>query len=107
MASPPMLGLVEVPGSLEATLVSSPHTTPICGKGTISSKSGGYNMGNVLPFVPAMGPSLLEAPGTKKDSVHQGSGPLQAPDMKKGSGLDSLQVPDKKKDLIHHGPSPS
>ncbi|KAI9195690.1 hypothetical protein LWI28_017213 [Acer negundo] len=55
MTSPPMLGLVEVTGSLEATLVSSPHTTPICGKGIVSSRSGGHSIGNVLPFVPAIG----------------------------------------------------
>ncbi|KAI9198781.1 hypothetical protein LWI28_022043 [Acer negundo] len=52
--APPMLGLMEVPESLEATLVFSPHTIPICGMGTVSSRSGGHNMGNVLPSVPAM-----------------------------------------------------
>ncbi|KAI9181703.1 hypothetical protein LWI28_017669 [Acer negundo] len=45
MASPPMFGLVEVPKSLEANLVSSPHATPICGKGMVSSRSGGHSMG--------------------------------------------------------------
>ncbi|TXG67217.1 hypothetical protein EZV62_008492 [Acer yangbiense] len=64
MASPPMLGLVEVPRSLEATLVCSPHTTPICDKGTVSSRSGGHSMGNVLPSIPAMGENTVNVGGT-------------------------------------------
>ncbi|KAK0574315.1 hypothetical protein LWI29_021572 [Acer saccharum] len=48
MAFPPMLSLVEVPKSLEANLVSSPHTTPIYGKRTVSSRSGGHSMDAAL-----------------------------------------------------------
>ncbi|KAI9201696.1 hypothetical protein LWI28_027597 [Acer negundo] len=59
MASPPMLGLMEVPMSLEATLVSSPHTTHICGKGTVSSSSEWHSMGNVLPYIPALGENTV------------------------------------------------
>ena len=60
MASPPMLGFVEVPKSLEANLVFSQHTTPICGKGTVSSRSGGHNMGNVLPSILAMDENTIQ-----------------------------------------------
>ncbi|KAK0595153.1 hypothetical protein LWI29_004010 [Acer saccharum] len=63
LVSPPMLGLVEVPKSLEATLVSSPHTTPICGKGMVSSRSGGHSVCNVLPYVPAMGENTVNVGG--------------------------------------------
>ncbi|TXG46903.1 hypothetical protein EZV62_026197 [Acer yangbiense] len=62
MASPPMLGLVEVPKSLEANLVSFPHITPICGKGTVSSRSGGHNMGNVLSSILAMDENTIQGP---------------------------------------------
>ncbi|KAI9154622.1 hypothetical protein LWI28_029010 [Acer negundo] len=62
MASPRMLGLVEVPKSLEANLVSSPHTTLICGKRTVSSRSGGHGMGNVLPFIPTMDENTIQGP---------------------------------------------
>ncbi|KAK0599290.1 hypothetical protein LWI29_004007 [Acer saccharum] len=59
MTAPPMLGLVEVPRSLDATLVSSPYTTLICGKGTVSSSSGGHIMGIVLPSIPALGENTV------------------------------------------------
>ncbi|KAK0585513.1 hypothetical protein LWI29_029696 [Acer saccharum] len=69
MASPPMLGLVEVPMSLEAILVSSPHTTHICGKGTVSSNSGGHSMSNVLPSIPALGENTVNVGGLIKGPV--------------------------------------
>ncbi|KAI9153494.1 hypothetical protein LWI28_012264 [Acer negundo] len=62
MASPRMLGLVEVPKFLEGNLVSSPHTTLICGKRTVSSRSGGHNMGNVLPSIPTMDENTIQGP---------------------------------------------
>ncbi|KAI9165183.1 hypothetical protein LWI28_009319 [Acer negundo] len=69
MASPPMLGLVELIMSLKATFVSSPHTTSICGKGTVSSCSGGHGMDNVLlPFIPALGENTVNVGARFEDS---------------------------------------
>ncbi|KAI9197958.1 hypothetical protein LWI28_007398 [Acer negundo] len=60
MASPPILGLVEVSNSLEANMVSSPHTTPIYGKWMVSSRSGMHSMGNVLPSILAMDDNTIQ-----------------------------------------------
>ncbi|KAK0571149.1 hypothetical protein LWI29_011833 [Acer saccharum] len=79
MASPPMLGLVEVPMSLEATLVSSPHKTYICGKGMVSSSSGRHSMGNVLPSIPALGENTVAIGGPS--SIVVSLIPIPLPDV--------------------------
>ncbi|KAK1569297.1 hypothetical protein Q3G72_035110 [Acer saccharum] len=59
MVSPSMLGLVEDPIVLDATLCSSSHTSvPICGGGSVSN-SGGFRLGNVLPTASALCDILL------------------------------------------------
>ncbi|KAK0591093.1 hypothetical protein LWI29_035565 [Acer saccharum] len=63
MVSPSMLGLVEDPIVLDATLCSSSHTSvPICGGGSVSN-SGGFRLGNVLPTASALCDILVSVGG--------------------------------------------
>ncbi|KAK2633785.1 hypothetical protein Ddye_028577 [Dipteronia dyeriana] len=74
-----MHGLTEDPMSLEASLFFSPRssstTAPTCGKGTVSSNSKGYSLGNVLTTISSLGDQSFTVGGSTQLPV-MNSNPL-------------------------------